>query len=179
MTRSPRSASSGTWWKLEGSRRQRAEEHGRGRETVEAVEQGRHAGQRDDQLRHVAGALERGDGVGEQHQRDVGLAVGRVQAGRVPREEALEELDAMLAHERDALVPRRERAAHIRLGERHPRDPQRVRNPVGVAERPRRGDGFLGEREGLVDAAGRLETIDVGGDAVAPIASVGRAPPRR
>ena len=88
----------------------------------------------------LPGSLERGDGVGEQHQRRLGLAVGGVQAGRVAGEEALEELDAVLAHEGDALVPRRERAARVRLRERHARDPQRVGDPVRVAERraPRR-----------------------------------------
>ena len=141
--------------------RQRAEEHRRGRETVEALEQRRHAGQRDDQLRHVAGPMERGDGVGEQHQRRLGLAVGGVQASRVAREEALEELDAVLAHEGDALVPRRERAAHVRLRERHPRDPERVGDPVRVAERSRGGDRLLGERERLLDPAARLEAVDV------------------
>ena len=116
--------------------------------------------------------MERGDGLGEQHQRGLGLAVGGVQAGRVACEEAFEELDAMLTHEGDALVPGRERAAHVCLGERHPRDPERVGDPVGVAERSGRGDGFLGEPECLLDPAARLEAVDVGGQAVAPIASV-------
>ena len=76
------------------------------------------------------------------------------------------------AHERDALVPSRERTAHVGLREGHARDPQRVGDPVGVAERPRRGDGLLGERERLVDPPGRLEPVDVRREAVAAIASV-------
>ena len=127
--------------------RQRAEQHRRGRTTVEALEQRRHAGQSDDQLGHVAGPMERGDRLGEQHQRGLGLAIRRVEASRVACEEACKELDAMLTHEGDALVPGREGAAHICLGERQPCDPERVGDPVGVAERSRRGDGFLGERE--------------------------------
>ncbi len=90
---------------------------------IESFEHRGHAGQRDDQLGHVAGPLERGDGLGEQHQRGFRLAVGGVQASRIACEEALEELDAVLAHEGDALVPGREGPPHICLGERHPRDP--------------------------------------------------------
>ena len=80
--------------------------------------------------------------------------------------------DALLAHEGDALVPRGERARHIRLREREPGDPERVGDPVGIAERPRRGHGFLGVSERLFDPPARLEAVDVRGDAVAAIASV-------
>src|SRR5437879_549814 len=83
--------------------------------------------------------------------RRLGLAVGRVQASRVAREETFEKVDAMLTDEGDALVPGRERAAHIALGERHPCDPERVGDPIGVAERSRGGDGFLSELECLLD----------------------------
>ena len=90
----------------------------------------------------------------------------------VARKEAFEEVDAVLTHEGDALVPGRERAAHIGLGERHPCDPERVGDPIRVAERSRGGDGFFGERERLLDPAARLEAVDIGGEAVAAIASV-------
>ena len=152
--------------------RQRTEEHRRGRKTVEALEQRGHTGERDDQLRHVAGPMEGADRLGEQHQRRLGLAVGGVQASRIACEKAFEELDAMLTHEGDALVPGREGAAHVSLGEGQPCDPERVGDPVGVAEGSGGSDGFLGEPECLLDPAARLEAVDVGGQAVAPIASV-------
>ena len=116
--------------------------------------------------------MERGDRVGEQHQCRLGFTVGGVQARRVAREKALEELDPLLTHEGHALVPRCERPAHVGLRERHARDPERVGDPVGISERPRRNNGFLGVRESLVDQAGRLEAVDVRRDAVAPIAAV-------
>ena len=100
-------------------------------------------------------------------ERGLGLAVGGVQAGRVAGEEALEELDAVLAHEGDALVPGRERAARVGLRERHARDPERVRDPVRVAERSRGGDGLLGERECLLDAAADWRPSTYDGEAVA------------
>ncbi len=152
--------------------RKRAEEHRRGCKAIEALEQRRNARQRDDQLRHVAGPMERRDGVAEQHQCRLGLAVGGVQARASRRKEAFEEVDAMLTHVGDALVPGRERAAHVRLGERHPCDPERVGDPIGVAERSRGGDGFFGERERLLDPAARLEAVDIGGEAVTAVASI-------
>ncbi len=111
---------------------QRTEQHRRGGEEIEPFEQRGHAGERDDELRHVAGAFERGDGIGEEHQRGLGFTVRRVEASGVAREEPLEELHAVLAHELHTLVPRGERASHVGLGERHTGDPQRVRDPVRV-----------------------------------------------
>ena len=178
-TRSPSSRSSGTWWKAGRFPRQRAEDHHCRRGTVESFEQRGHAGQGDHELRHVAGALERAQRLGEQHQRGVRIAVSGMQACRVASEEAFEEVDALLAHERDALVPGRERAAHVCLREGHPRDPERVGDPVGVAERSRRRDGLLGERQCLLDATARLQTVDVRGQPVTPIAAVVDARPRR
>ena len=93
-------------------------EQGRGRlETIDAFEERGNAGERDDQLRDVAHSLERGDGFEEQHERRLGFAVGRVEAGRVSREESFEELHTVLAHERHALVPRGQRAPRVDLRE--------------------------------------------------------------
>ena len=65
--------------------------------TVEPLEQGRQAGQRDDQLGHGAGAQEGLDRRAEQGQRRLQLAVRGVQQGGVAGQEALEEPDVVLA----------------------------------------------------------------------------------
>ena len=141
--------------------RHRAEQ-GRGRpEPVDALEERRNAGERDDQLRDVARSLERGDGFEEQHERRLGFAVGRVEPGRVSREESFEELHAVFPHEGHALVPRGQGAPWVDLREGLARDPQRVRDPIGIAELARRGDRVLGQRDGLVDSTARLKTVDI------------------
>ncbi len=54
----------------------------------------------------------------------------------------------------------------VDLGERQPDDPQRVGDPVGVAELSGRGDRRVGQLESLVDPTGRLQTVDVRSDPV-------------
>ena len=80
----------------------------RGVEATDAFEERGHAGQCDDELRHVARLVERLDGRAEQCQRGLGLAFGGVQTRRVASDEALEELDAVLSDDLDALVPRQQ-----------------------------------------------------------------------
>ena len=116
--------------------------------------------------------MERGDGLVEQRECDSRLAVGRVQPRGVACEEPVEEVDAMLAHEVDTLVPGHERAPDVDLGQRQTGDPERVGDPVGVAERARGSDRFFGQRERLAGPPGRLEAVDVGSQAVAAVGSV-------
>ena len=72
--------------------------------TVEPLEQGRQAGQRDDELRDSSGAQECPDRRVEEAQRRVQLTVRGVQEGGVTGQEALEEPDVVLAELCDALV---------------------------------------------------------------------------
>ena len=137
-------------------------EQGRGRlGPVDAFEERGNAGERDDQLRDVARSLERSDGFEEQHERRFGFAVGRMEAGCVAREESFEELHAVLPHEGHALVPRGQGAASVDFRKGLTRDPQRVGDPIGIAEVARRGDRVLRQRDGLVDSAARLKAVDV------------------
>ena len=115
----------------------------------------------------VARLVERLDGGGEELQRRIEVAVGGVEAGGVAGDEAGEEADTVLPDELDALVPRRQRALGVRLGEGQPDDPQRVGDPVGVPDLARRGHRLLGQRERLLDATRRLQAVDVRRDPVA------------
>src|SRR6185369_408008 len=128
--------------------------------------------QRDDQLRDVARAMERGNRFVEEHERGLGFTSRCMEARRVAGEEPLEEMDAVLPHDRDSFVPRGEGTPRICLREGLTRDPERVRDPVGVAVRTGRGDRLLSERDRLVDATARLQAVDVGREAVAAIASI-------
>ena len=117
VTRAARRArrSVGTWWKLAGSLAIAPSRVQRDRGTVEPLEQGRQAGQRDDQLRHGAGAQERLDRRTEEGQRRLQLTVRGVQERGVAGHEALEEPDVVLAEVGDALVPGLQRALRVRL----------------------------------------------------------------
>src|SRR4051812_15978514 len=101
------------------------------------------------------------DGVAEEHQRRLGLTVAGVQPRRVAGEKTLEKVHSMLAYESDALVPRGQRPSRVGPQKGHARDPEGVRDPVRVAELASHDDRLLGERESLLDAARRLQTIDV------------------
>src|SRR5689334_24122010 len=48
---------------------------------------------------------------------------------------ATTEIYTLSLHDALPIFPRRERAPDVGLGERHARDPERVRDPVGVAQR--------------------------------------------
>lgn len=91
-----------------------------------------------------------------------------MEAGRVASQEPVEEVDAMVTDEVDALVPRRQGAMLVGLRPGQPDDPQRVGDPIGVAASSRCGDRVLGQGERLIDSAGRLETVEVCGDGVCP-----------
>src|SRR5213079_3070746 len=74
--------------------------------------------------------------------------------------------------ERDALVPGRERTLCIRFRKGQAGDPERVGDPVRIAELSGSRDRLLREGEGLVDASARLEAVDVGREAVSPLLPV-------
>jgi hypothetical protein len=116
--------------------------------------------------------MEGRNGVAEQHQRRLRLAGGRVQTSRIPGEESLEKAHPLLANEGDTLVPRGQCAPRVRPREGHARDPEGVRDPVRIAELARDGDRLLGERERLLHAARRLQTVDVGSQAVPALGAV-------
>src|SRR6476661_6185251 len=103
--------------------------------------------------------MEGRDGIVEEHECCLWLAVRRVEPSRVTGEEALEELHPVLAHEGDALVPRSQRSSRVGPREGHACDPEGVRDPVRIAQLASRGDRLLREREGLFDATRRLETV--------------------
>ena len=66
----------------------------------------------------------------------------------------------------DALVPDLQRALRVRLRVGQPDDPQRVDQPVGIADLARRRNAGSGELQRLLDPSGRLQAVDVRGDPV-------------
>ena len=153
--------------------RHRAEEDRGGRETVEAFEQRRHAGQRDDQLRHVARSWNAAMASANSTKRRLGLAVGGVQASGVACEKTFEELrHGARVRTRRPRPTRRTRGA---------RPPSRTPCPRSTARR-RSSTGLPSDRAAATDSSvsasassirphdWRPSTYD--GEAVAPIASV-------
>ena len=70
--------------------------------------------------------VERLDRRAEQCKGGLGFSLGGVQTRCVATDEALEELDAVLVHEVDALVPRQQCPLGVDLGDRQPDDPKGV-----------------------------------------------------
>ena len=146
MSRSPSSASSGTWWKLAGSSRRGPEQRHRRLDAIETLEQRGNAGQRDDQLGDISGLVRRADRGVEQCKGTVGLAVGGVQPRCVAGQEPVEEVDAVLADVVDGLVPGRQSTLAIGL--------RRGRARRSTARR-RSSTDCRGSRAAAIDASTR------------------------
>ena len=106
--------------------------------------------------------------VPKRRKRRLQLTVRGVQQSGVAGQEALEEPDVVLGEVGHGLVPGLQRRVGVRLGVRQPDDPQRVGEPVGVAELAGGAERGVRELQRLVDASGRLQAVDVRGNPVRP-----------
>ncbi len=134
-------------------------ERGGRRKLTEPRQELGHRGERDDQLGDVPRPMERLDGDIELGQRRVGLSRRRVEPGGVPGQEAAEEVDPAFADHREPLLPGRQGAGRVNIGQRDARDPQGVREPERVRHLASRGDRAVDEPERLVQPTGGLEPV--------------------
>ncbi len=137
-------------------------------QAVDAFEERGHAGQRDDELRHVARLVERLDGGPNSASAASGSPSEVCKRAASRPMKPSKKLTRCSRTKSTPSSQANSARCGIDLGEGQPDDPQRVGDPVGVAELPSRRDRLVGQGERLLDSTGRLEPVDVRSDPVCP-----------